>query len=104
MQVSLLSWKPMVRNTLRGFATVRLGKSLSVKDVGVHVSNGRKWAALPSKPIIDRDGNVQKDERGKIRYVPLLEWLDRATSDDFSDSVVAAVEREYPHATDADTR
>lgn len=102
MQVSLLSWKSMPRNSLRGFATIRLGKSLSIKDVAIHSSHGRRWAQLPSKPMIDRDGAPQRDDKGKIKYVPLLEWLDRAVADDFSNSVIQAVEREYPGQTSSD--
>jgi hypothetical protein len=100
MQVALLSWKSVPRNSLRGFATIRLGKSLSIKDVAVHCSNGKRWAALPSKPLVGQDGNVMKDDRGKIKYVPLMEWLDRAVGDDFSNSVVEAVEREHPGQTE----
>ena len=99
MQVSLLAWRSLPRNSLRGFATVRLGKSLSIKDVTVHASGGRRWAGMPSKPQIDRDGNTIKGENGKIKYVPILEWLDRAVADDFSNSVIEAVEREYPGQT-----
>ena len=102
MQVALIGWKAVPRNSLRGFATIRLGKSLSVKDVAVHCSHGKRWAQLPSKPQIDRDGNALKDTNGKIKYVPILEWLDRAVSDDFSASVIEAIEREHPGATSAD--
>lgn len=102
MQVSLIGWKSLPRNSLRGFATIRLGKSLSIKDVAVHCSHGKRWAALPSKPQIDRDGNVLKDPNGKIKYVPILEWLDRAVAEDFSNSVIEAVEREHPHETEGD--
>lgn len=102
MQVALLSWKSVPRNSLRGFATIRLGKSLSIKDVAVHCSNGKRWAALPSKPLIGADGAAMKDDRGKIKYVAIMEWLDRTVSDDFSASVVDAVEREYPGQTEGE--
>jgi hypothetical protein len=102
MQLSLLAWRSLPRNSLRGFATIKLGKSLSVKDVAVHCSHGKRWAALPSKPQIDRDGNALKDEKGKVKYVPILEWLDRAVGDDFSNSVIEAIEAQYPGQTDSD--
>ena len=95
MPVVLLEWKPIVRNSLRGFATVRLGRSLSINDVAVHSSNGKRWASLPSKPIVDRDGMVKKNEAGKTQYAPLLAWLDRQSADKFSEGVIAAVEASY---------
>lgn len=101
MPVSLLAWKSVKKNTLRGFATVRLGAALSIKDVSVHVSHGKRWASLPSKPMIDGDGNTKKNEGGKVQYVPILEWLDRDTADRFSNGVIAAVEREHPGETSA---
>ena len=102
MPVSLIAWKAVVRNTLRGFAAVRLGSALSIKDVAVHCSHGKRWAQLPSKPMLNADGSVMRNEAGKIRYVPLLEWLDKGAADRFSEGVIHAVEREYPGATDAE--
>jgi hypothetical protein len=100
MQLSLVSWKPMVRNTLRGFASIRLGRNLAIEEITVHCKDGKRWASFPSKPKLDRDGNVVRNSAGKIEYVPILKWLDRAVADDFSNSVVEAVEREHPGATE----
>jgi len=102
MPVALLEWKPMVRNTLRGFAKVRLGKAMVMRDVAVHCSSGKRWAQAPSKPVIDREGLAKKDDRGKIQYVPVIEWADRETADSFSEGVIEAVEREHPGATSAE--
>ena len=100
--VALLSWKPMPRNSLRGFASIRLGRSLKISDVAVHCSHGRRWAQMPARPLIDTGGTALRDDKGKVRYVPLLEWLDRDSADSFSEGVIAAVEREYPGATEGD--
>jgi hypothetical protein len=97
--IALLDWKPIKRNSLRGFAKVRYG-SLTVRDVSVHTANGKRWANMPSKPIVGQDGVAQKDG-DKIRYVPILEWTSRDASDKFSEEVIAAVEREYPGSTEA---
>ncbi len=99
MPVSLLEWKPVARNSLRGFATIRLGQALRIADVAIHTSHGKRWAQLPAKPVLSADGSVKRDAVGKIQYVPILKWLDRDASDRFSESVIAAVEREYPGAT-----
>jgi hypothetical protein len=99
---SLLSWKPLQRNSLRGFAAIRLGRALKIADVAVHCSHGKRWTQLPSKPMIDGAGAAVRDDKGKIRYVPLLEWLDKDAADKFSQAVIEAVEREYPGATEGE--
>lgn len=101
MPVSLLAWKAVQRNTLRGFAKVRLGKSMTIADVALHVANGRRWAQLPSKAMVN-SGELMRDDAGKIKYVPVIEWLDRESADRFSNGVIEAVEREHPGATAAE--
>lgn len=102
MPVALLDWKEMKRNSLRGFAKIRVGKTLILHDVAVHTANGRRWASPAAKPQIDKDGAVLRDDRGKMKYVPIVEWGTREASDAFSAGVIAAVEREHPGATAAD--
>lgn len=97
--LTLVSWRPLRQNTLRGFASVRLRNGLAIHDVVVHTSHARSWASLPSKPMLDRSGTALRDsETGKLRYAPILEWPDRATANRFSDAVVALVEQEHPDA------
>ena len=101
LPLALLGWKELRRNTLRGFATVRLGRSLKIADVAVHCSHGKRWASLPGKPMLDRDGNPKRNEAGKVVYSPVLEWSDKETADRFSGGVVELVERAHPGATTA---
>jgi hypothetical protein len=96
LPVTLLSWRPMVKNSLLGFACVRLGKSLVIRDVAVMSSHGKYWASLPSKPMIDRDGVAMRDAAGRQRYSAFLEWTDRDASDRFSAAVIAAVRLHAP--------
>ncbi len=98
MPITLLGWRPFVKGGLRGFARVRLGKSLTINDVPIMFSHGRAWAAMPGKPVIGADGVAQRDERGRQRYAAILEWADRATSTRFSDAVIAAIKREHGDA------
>lgn len=97
MPAICLAWRAMKKNTLLGFAKIQLG-ALTINDVSVNTSNGRTWANLPSKPMVDRDGNVVRTPEGKIKYVPLLEWATREASDRFSESVITAVEEKEPGA------
>jgi hypothetical protein len=98
MPVILLDWRPMRKNSLLGFAKIKLG-ALEISDVTVHTANGRKWAGLPSKPILDRDGTVKRDG-DKIVYAKVLSWSDRGASDRFSEGVLLAIEANHPGATD----
>jgi hypothetical protein len=99
MPVQLLDWKPIIRNTLRGFASIRLGASLKIHDIALHRHvNGRCWAQLPSKPMLAQDGSVMRNPDGKIKYQPMLEWIDRPSSDRFSEAVIEAIEALHPGA------
>lgn len=43
-------WKPMVRNTLRGFCTVTLPSGMILSDVSVHIDHARRGRCRPAKP------------------------------------------------------
>lgn len=98
MPVALLEWRPVTKGALRGFARVRLGRALVIHDIPVLCSNGRVWVTLPGRPIINADGTVARGEKGKARYVPILEWADRRSADRFGDAVLAAIKAEHPDA------
>jgi DNA-binding cell septation regulator SpoVG len=99
----LVSWKAVRKGALRGFASVRLGRSLVINDCPVLVgSNGSAWATLPGKPVLDAEGRQKRDDRGKPVYTPMAEWSDKAVRSEFSDAVVAAVERGHPGDLQAD--
>lgn len=96
-RMRLVSFKPLVKGALRGFANVELPNRLRIDDCPICVSGGKAWAGLPAKPVLDRDGrHVETD--GKKQYAALLHWPDRATADRWSDAVAALVRAEYPEA------
>jgi hypothetical protein len=95
-KMTLVEWRPIRKNSLRGFATIRLPIGLKINDCLVLVSHGKAWATLPSKPLIDKDGRHKADTGGKPSYVPVLEWCSRDLADRFSDAVVALVRAEHP--------
>jgi hypothetical protein len=102
MPVTLLSWRQVKKNTLRGFAEVRVGKSLKVSDVAVHAGNGKRWASLPSRPQLDANGVAMRDDQHKIKYAPVVQWLSRESSEAFSESVIAAIEAAHPGDTQSE--
>jgi hypothetical protein len=96
--VALLEFRPLHRNSLCGFARLRLGRTLLIADCPAHNTAGRKWVGLPAKPLLDANGTALRDERGKVRYAPILEWSDRATGEAFSQAAVRIIEAQHPSA------
>jgi hypothetical protein len=95
----LRKWRPMRRNTLRGFADVELTSGLQIDDIAVHTREGRAWASLPARPMLDQDGqHVLRD--GRPQYAPILRWRTRDLADRFSAAVVELVRRAHPDALD----
>lgn len=91
LDIECVGFKPLLRNTLRGFADIRVpALRLVIHDVAVHQKNESRWAQLPAKAQI-RDAALVKNEAGKIQYWPVLEFESREVSDAFSRAVVAAV-------------
>lgn len=91
-------FKPMHRHTLRGFATIRIAElRLTIRDIAIHQKGDARWAQLPPKPQVTRDGQVITKD-GKIQYTVLLEFNDRMTRDAFSHAVIAAILDRVPHA------
>jgi hypothetical protein len=92
LRVEVEGFKPLCRNTLFGFVTIRIpALHLRIVDLTVHQKNDARWVSLPGKPQLDRDGNVRRDERGKILYSSVLEFTDKATRDAFSARVITSL-------------
>ncbi len=103
LTVTCEEFKPLLRNTLCGFATIRIAEMrMAIRDVAIHQKGAARWAQLPAKPQIDKDGVALRDKTtGKIAYSPIIELDDRATRDAFSQAVIAAVLEFDPGAFEA---
>ena len=99
-RMQLLSWKPVRKGKLFGFARVALPSGLRISDIPIIAGRNGAFAALPAKPQIDAEGRVKRDDRGKALYLPILEWRDRDIAGRFSDTVVALVRTAHPDALD----
>lgn len=93
----LEDFRPIRKNSLLGFARVRLPIGLVIADVPVCSSHGKVWAAMPSRPALDPSGR-QVEKNGKRVYVPVLSWADRTTADRWSAAVVELVRAAHPDA------
>lgn len=96
--IIITDWKPIARNSLRGFFTATMPSGLVFHEVAAHTSNGKKWVSPPSKPMVGKDGVALKDENGKVKYSPLISFSDKATRDKWSSAVVNALEQQMPGA------
>jgi hypothetical protein len=101
-RLQLVEFKPVVKNSLRGFATVTFS-GLEIADVSVHAKNGRAWASLPSKPQLDAQGQHRRDPNGKPLYSAILKWRSRDLADRFSGAVVELL-REAGHQIPGETQ
>jgi hypothetical protein len=101
LTVTCESFRPFVRNTLRGFAEITIAEMrLTIRDVAIHEKGEARWAQLPAKPQI-KDGALVKDPTsGKIQYVNVMEFDGREVRDAFSRAVVQALLEFAPAAFD----
>jgi hypothetical protein len=93
--LQLLGWKPVVKNTLRGFAHVELPIGLRITGIAVGESNGERWALLPTRPILDA-GVQAKHETGKLQFAPFMSWKTAEPGKRFSKTVVELVQAAHP--------
>jgi hypothetical protein len=76
-----------------------------VDDLPVLMTGGKAWAAWPAKPVLTKEGHVASiPGTSKIRYVSILRWADRETSQRFSQRVVELVRQRDPEAFDGEGR
>jgi hypothetical protein len=99
-RLKLLSFKPHIKNSLRGFAEFELPSGLRLIDCPVLVSNDKAWVSLPSKPILDREGRQKTDANGKLAYVPVVAWRDHDLQNRFSVAAVDLIRCAHPQALD----
>ena len=72
-----------------------------ISDVTILTGERGPWASPPSKPMIDREGVAMKDDKGKLRYSPIIEFASRKIRDRWSPVVIEALERSHPEAGSA---
>jgi hypothetical protein len=91
--IEVIEWREVRRNTLRGFAKIRVPEwRMIISDIALHEKDGRRWVLLPTKQLLDRNGEPMRGDDGKQRYMRLIQFDDREIGDRFSDAVVKAVE------------
>ncbi len=96
-RMRLVGWRRLRQGKLFGFAEVELPIGLRLYDVPVlRGADGQPWAALPTKPQVDRDGRQRRDAAGRAAYARVAAWRSRRLETAFSQRVVALVRAAYP--------
>jgi hypothetical protein len=91
-----LAFRKFAKNTLVGFARIRINElKLVIDDVSLHEKGEARWASLPAKPQV-RDSALVADGNGKLAYVAVLEFETREARDAFSAAVWRVVADKRP--------
>ena len=100
LTVECRQFRPFQKNTLVGFADIFIrDMQLVIRDISLHQKNAARWASLPARPMVLKDGSIAKDETtGKAKFIAILEFASRDVSTAFSSAVIAAVLAHSPNA------
>jgi hypothetical protein len=93
-----LDWRPLRKGSLLGFATVQFGSGQVVHDIPVHQAGSRSWANPPGKPWVGSDDRVVRDEKGKVKYAPVISFSNHGVQRHWSDQVLRALREAYTNA------
>jgi hypothetical protein len=79
------NWKAIEKNTLRGFASLKLPCGLIIHNCSLHEQNGSRWIGMPG-------GRYQKAD-GETAYAPAVEFSDRESREEFRISALRAIDQ-----------
>jgi hypothetical protein len=82
--ILIADWKPLVKNTLRGFFTATLPSGLIIHGLSLHEKGEMRWVGMPAREWVDNSGEKQ--------FAKIIEFRDRATADRFRDEVLEALD------------
>lgn len=81
--VEIISFKEYQKNTLQGFATVRLTNiGLEIREITIHQKNDSQWIGMPAKPY---------DKDGKTQYSYIVHFYDKDKGNVFQSEVLKAL-------------
>jgi DNA-binding cell septation regulator SpoVG len=84
-EITIAGWKPLTKNTLRGFLSVNLPSGMVIHNVTVHEKDKARWVGLPAREWTN--------DQGEKQYTRLVEFRDRATANRFRDAVLDALDK-----------
>ncbi len=78
-------WKPLEKNTLRGFFTIILPSGMRLRECSLHARDGSRWIGLPTKTWTKRDGSTA--------HTPLVDFVSDDALDRFGVLALAAIDK-----------
>jgi hypothetical protein len=84
-EITIRDWKPLFKNTLRGFFSVVLPSGLRINSLRLHQKGERRWIGLPALPY--------ETDSGSTSWALIVEIPDRQTRKKFEGLVLAALDR-----------
>ncbi len=85
MPIEVVSFRKYNKNTLQGYATIRLTSiGLEIRDCTVHEKNGSRWISLPSRPY--------EDEKGNQKWAYIIKFYDKDRWEQFQKTTVKALD------------
>jgi hypothetical protein len=92
-RMQLLSWKPIVKDALRGLASVSLPCGLTIL-----IGRDGAWANLPARPMLEAKGRHVRPPSETPQYVAIPQCKSKDLSSRFSDRLVAPILDKDPRA------
>jgi hypothetical protein len=84
--MTILGWKKVDKNTLRGFFSVALPSGMIIHKCSLHEKKGQRWIGLPAEKYTKQGGTTA--------YATLVEFTSRQIADNFRKQVLLALEAE----------
>lgn len=89
-QIEISNWKPLVKNTLKGFFSLTLPSGMILHDCMLHEKNQSRWISLPARPWTDN--------QGKTQFARFIEFSTPEIETHFKNQVLAALDRHFAEA------
>ena len=85
MAIEVTSFRPLVKNSLRGFLTLRLTNvGMEIRDASLNEKENRRWIGLPAR-------SYQAD--GKTRWTAIIDFFDKPKGEVFQKAALAALDQ-----------
>jgi hypothetical protein len=91
-------WRPLRKASLRGFAEVQFWTGTICGGIGLHLAGDKVWVPPPARPMVDSNGAVMRDAKGKVRYSAVIRFANHACQRQWSERVIRTVLDAYPDA------